>query len=151
MNCSTLRVDIDKPYWGPINQERIWGILPLTWPLTVFWIFKYSNTWKIILLMTEARYSRIFWFWGSQTIRGDPLMRTDVWNMSWGPLDRSRDRKRSNGHITVSWIFAGGFYSHDVTEWYTHSNFVYVHKIRVPVVSDHESTCPTLEIVLSSC
>ena len=43
VDCSTLRVDIDKPSWDPINQETIQGILPLRWPLTVFWIFKNSN------------------------------------------------------------------------------------------------------------
>ena len=29
--------------WGPTNRETIRRILPLIWPLTVFWIFKNSN------------------------------------------------------------------------------------------------------------
>ena len=40
---STLRVDMDKPSWGPTNRETKWRNLPLIWPLTVFWIFKNSN------------------------------------------------------------------------------------------------------------
>ena len=65
---------------------------------------------------------------------GGPLMRTDVWNVFCGPLDRSQDQKWSNGHITVSWIFAGGFYSRDITEWDTHLNSVDVHNIWVHVM-----------------
>ena len=62
--------------------------------------FKFRKT---INLMTEARHSITFWIWGSQTVRGDALMRTDTWNVFWSPLDRFNGHKRSNGHIIGSW------------------------------------------------
>ena len=43
VTCSTLRVVMDKPSWGPINRETIERILPLIWPLTVLKEFKNSN------------------------------------------------------------------------------------------------------------
>ena len=43
VDYSTLRLDMDKPLWGPTNREKVWRILPLIWPLTVFKIFKNSN------------------------------------------------------------------------------------------------------------
>jgi len=60
---------------------------------------------KIMNLMTEARHSRTFWIWGVQTVRGDALVRTDVWNVFWSPLNRFHGQKRSNGHITVGSTF----------------------------------------------
>ena len=43
VDYSTLRLDMCKPSWGPTNREKVWRILPLTWPLTVFRTFKNSN------------------------------------------------------------------------------------------------------------
>ena len=43
VTCSTLRVVMDKPSWGPINRETIERILQLIWPLTVLKEFKNSN------------------------------------------------------------------------------------------------------------
>ena len=43
VDYSTLRLDMDKPSWGPTNRETVRRNLPLIWPLTVFRVFKNTN------------------------------------------------------------------------------------------------------------